>query len=70
MTSTIGKPELDKMVATFERMGATANKIADAADRITAALPTEAEAKEARRNLRIVAAASWADLLHRLFRRG
>jgi len=60
---------LDKLADLFTRAGNAAQPVGDAADKITAALPTDAETKRARRAVRSWSAWSFASLLDRLFGR-
>jgi hypothetical protein len=69
MTTKITKADLEHVRRLFERLGQTADSVTEASEKITTALPDEAELKRARRSLRTAAAASWMWLLGRLFGR-
>jgi hypothetical protein len=73
MKITINKPALRKLsdvvVETLISAGRAADAVSKAADAITAATPTPAEAKRDRRDLRAAGAATWASLLDRVFGR-
>jgi hypothetical protein len=59
---TINRAALVRARELFERAG-------QAADRLTAAMPTAADAKRARRDLRSMSVAAFQSILNRIFRR-